>query len=131
MHPVTALASMPAAAWTAGVESRMACPLCGGAIHPIAGRCKHCKEDLSAMRSGRPAAAAPLPALNTLNTPAYGAPAQVASTFAPPNNGHTNGHIVASSPLPIMIQQARAECAAQPIPLQRPTGRAFAAARTY
>jgi hypothetical protein len=37
--------------------------LCGGLIHPVAGRCKHCKEDLSALRAGRPAAAAPLPAL--------------------------------------------------------------------
>lgn len=26
------------------------CPACGGAIHPIAGRCKHCKADLVAHR---------------------------------------------------------------------------------
>jgi len=39
------------------------CPLCGGLIHPVAGRCKHCKQDLTATRTGRPAAAAALPAL--------------------------------------------------------------------
>ncbi len=44
-------------------EARVPCPLCGGLIHPVAGRCKHCKQDLSALRAGRPAAAAPLPAL--------------------------------------------------------------------
>ena len=44
-------------------EARVPCPLCGGLIHPVAGRCKHCKQDLTALRSGRPSAAAPLPAL--------------------------------------------------------------------
>jgi len=37
--------------------------MCGGLIHPIAGKCKHCKADLSAYRAERPAASAPLPAL--------------------------------------------------------------------
>ncbi|HSN29740.1 MAG TPA: hypothetical protein VLT45_25810 [Kofleriaceae bacterium] len=32
-------------------------------IHPVAGRCKHCKQDLTAHRAGKPAAAAALPAL--------------------------------------------------------------------
>lgn len=26
---------------------RVACPACGGAIHPIASRCRHCRSDLS------------------------------------------------------------------------------------
>lgn len=51
----------------AALEARVTCPLCGGLIHPVAGRCKHCKEDLSAMRAGRPAAQAPLPPLNHQN----------------------------------------------------------------
>ncbi len=42
----------------------MPCPLCGGLIHPVAGRCKHCKEDLSSLRGARPQASAPLPALD-------------------------------------------------------------------
>jgi hypothetical protein len=55
---------MAAAARPPGVsDARVPCPLCGGLIHPIAGRCKHCKQDLSGHRSARPAAAAPLPAL--------------------------------------------------------------------
>ena len=45
-------------------DGRIPCPLCGGLIHPIAGKCKHCKADLSAYRAARPAASAPLPALH-------------------------------------------------------------------
>jgi len=30
----------------------MACPVCGGFIHPVAGRCKHCKTDLVKLRQG-------------------------------------------------------------------------------
>ncbi len=44
-------------------EARVPCPQCGGLIHPIAGRCKHCKADVAALRSARPAAATALPAL--------------------------------------------------------------------
>jgi len=50
-------------------DGRVPCPLCGGLIHPVAGRCKHCKEDLSQFRAGRPQAAAVLPALNGRPTP--------------------------------------------------------------
>src|SRR5215467_11037283 len=45
-------------------DARVPCPLCGGLIHPIAGKCKHCKADLSAYRAARPAANTPLPALH-------------------------------------------------------------------
>src|SRR5438045_2510286 len=45
-------------------DGRVPCPLCGGLIHPIAGKCKHCKADLTAYRSAPPAASAPLPALH-------------------------------------------------------------------
>lgn len=44
-------------------DSRVPCALCGGLIHPIAGRCKHCKADLSEYRASPPAANTPLPAL--------------------------------------------------------------------
>jgi hypothetical protein len=57
------------------------CPLCGGLVHPIAGRCKHCKADLSAYRAARPAASAPLPALHP--TPS-GAPGPTAHAVAMP-----------------------------------------------
>jgi len=36
-------------------------------VHPVAGRCKHCKEDLAALRTGRAAAATPLPSLQNGN----------------------------------------------------------------
>jgi hypothetical protein len=45
-------------------DARVPCPQCGGLVHPIAGRCKHCKADLSSYRSARPAASTPLPALH-------------------------------------------------------------------
>ncbi|HRC59196.1 MAG TPA: hypothetical protein PKU97_24905, partial [Kofleriaceae bacterium] len=32
-------------------ELRMPCPFCGGLVHPIAGRCKHCKQDLAEHRA--------------------------------------------------------------------------------
>jgi hypothetical protein len=43
-------------------EVRVPCPQCGGLVHPVAGRCKHCKANLS---TGRSSATAPtaLPAL--------------------------------------------------------------------
>ena len=37
-----------------GLEARVPCPVCRGPIHPVAGRCKHCKTDLAAMRAGKP-----------------------------------------------------------------------------
>ena len=86
-------------------DARVPCPLCGGLIHPIAGRCKHCKADLTSYRAARPAAAAPLPAL--------GQPS--------PANGHP-GH---GGPLP-----AAAHAVLPPRPTAagttaRPTGRAW------
>jgi hypothetical protein len=44
-------------------DGRIPCAQCGGLVHPIAGRCKHCKADLAEARGARPAAAAALPAL--------------------------------------------------------------------
>jgi hypothetical protein len=54
--------------------------MCGGLIHPIAGKCKHCKGDLAGLRGGRPAAAQQLPSIIATN----GA--------TPISNGHANGH---------------------------------------
>ena len=59
---------MAAVARPSPSDARIPCPQCGGLIHPIAGRCKHCKIDLSAQRGARPAAAAALPALAKVGT---------------------------------------------------------------
>lgn len=71
----------------------MPCPVCTGPIHPIAGKCKHCKSDLRAIRGPRAQATAQLPSL---------APAQpgqpAASPFAPSKpagNGVATGPAVA------------------------------------
>jgi hypothetical protein len=37
---------------------RVPCPLCGGLLHPVAGRCKHCKQDLARHRHRPPGAGA-------------------------------------------------------------------------
>jgi hypothetical protein len=82
--------------------------LCGGLIHPVAGRCKHCKEDLTQFRAGRPQAASALPALN-------GKPAGT-------TNG-TNGHIAAAA-VPVMLTKQES----QPILPPRTTARSMPAA---
>ena len=123
LHPDSYLAAwsdMAAAAKAPGpADARIPCPLCGAAIHPIAGRCKHCKGDVSATRSSRPAAAASLPTLGA-------APAAAPSPYA---NGHTNGHAHAYA---VKAHPANAHMAvpiavrgeeSQPILPPRPTGR--------
>ena len=55
--------TMAAVAKPSPSDGRIACPHCGGLVHPIAGTCKHCKADLAEARGARPAAAAALPAL--------------------------------------------------------------------
>jgi hypothetical protein len=52
-------------------EARIPCPQCGGAIHPVAGKCKHCKADLGALRAGKPQAAAALPKLAASPEPVH------------------------------------------------------------
>lgn len=112
---MTALSNMAAAARPPGIgDARVPCPLCGGLIHPVAGRCKHCKEDLTSFRSGRPQAAAVLPALNS--RPAVAAPVA----------GHgTSVH--AAAPSSYAPPAAALPDAAVPILPQRTTGRHAAA----
>jgi hypothetical protein len=102
---VTALTDMAAPARPGVPEARVPCPLCGGLVHPVAGRCKHCKEDLSTFRAGRPQAAAVLPSL--------------AGTVHP---GKTNGHAVATA---VVVPVAKE--ASQPILPPRESARMAAA----
>src|SRR5688572_9858616 len=130
---------MAAAARPNPADARVPCPLCGGLIHPIAGRCKHCKGDLSAMRSTRPAAAATLPSLHANGNVQVVTPVAAPSPYA---NGHANGHAanghasggVASNghikghyhpPVPIGVPPPAMPDpnAMQPILPPRPTGR--------
>lgn len=100
---MTALTNMAAAARPPGIgDARVPCPLCGGLIHPVAGRCKHCKQDLTTLRAGRPQAATALPSL-------AGVPAAAAAVAAP---------------APVVAREASA-----PILPQRTTGRTMAAQR--
>jgi len=74
-------------------EPRTACPVCGGAIHPIAGKCKHCKTDLVKLRRQHQAAAG-TPAPPQPGRP-YSAPPR--ATTAPVNGNH------GAAPTPIII----------------------------
>jgi hypothetical protein len=88
------------AAASRAIEARVPCPVCGGPIHPVAGKCKHCKSDLRTLRGPRAAAPAPLPAL----APSRPVPVPVAESRSAPTasasaingNGHaagaSNGH---------------------------------------
>jgi hypothetical protein len=102
---MTALAHMAAARPPGIADARVPCPLCGGLIHPVAGRCKHCKEDLTSFRAGRPQAATALPALN-------GKPATA--------NG-SNGHVVATA-IPVAMPVTQQD-GSQPILPPRTTAR--------
>ncbi|MGN6106622.1 MAG: hypothetical protein ACTHU0_16060 [Kofleriaceae bacterium] len=108
---------MAAAARPPGsAEARVPCPLCGGLIHPIAGRCKHCKADLGGLRDVRPAAAAALPALGHASSASV-RPAATTPVPAP---------VAATSPAaPVAVAQAMPALRgdASPILPQRPTGR--------
>ena len=81
-------------------DARIPCPLCGDLIHPVAGKCKHCKADLTAYRAARPAANAPLPALN----------------HAAPSNGQIHAPTAHAVPPPHDMPQ--------PVLPPRPTARA-------
>ena len=89
-------------------DARTPCPVCRAPIHPIAGRCKHCKTDLAALRQVRPAAGAALPPLAASTPAAHPPPAQVVPVAAAQG---ANG-IVAITDEP-----------SQPILPPRPTGR--------
>lgn len=106
---------MPAAARSGGTpagdvrdlqDSRVPCPQCGGLIHPIAGKCKHCKADLSQYRAARPAANTPLPPLGQ---------ASVAQPAVLGNGHPPHAPVAHAVPLPL---------AAQTVLPPRPTGRA-------
>jgi hypothetical protein len=85
-----ALAARPSA------EPRTACPVCGGPIHPIAGKCKHCKTDLVKLRKLQQAAAA-TPTAASRNPYARPSTAPVL-----PING-SNGSATAHPPAPVII----------------------------
>ena len=130
LHPGSYLAAcgdMAAAAKAqpGPADARVPCPLCGGLIHPIAGRCKHCKGDITATRSSRPAAATALPALQATVAPQ-------ANPYIP--NGHANGHTngahayavkahPANAHMAVPIAMRSDDPASAPILPPRPTGR--------
>ncbi|HEY0254569.1 MAG TPA: hypothetical protein VGC41_23745 [Kofleriaceae bacterium] len=102
-------------------DGRIPCPSCGGLVHPVAGRCKHCKEDLAAKRTGRAPANAALP---PLATSASGQGPAVPLVGAMPQSLH----VIAPDPI-AFPPQTRAEqaYAAQAVLPPRQTGRSMPA----
>lgn len=104
---------MPAAARSGstpaaeGHDARVPCPQCGGLIHPVAGKCKHCKADLTAYRAARPAANAPLPPLRA------------------PGGAHAGNGLPPDAPV---VHAVAMPLAAQTVLPPRPTARATTAA---
>ncbi len=95
-------------------DARVPCPLCGGLIHPIAGRCKHCKADVGTHREARPPASAALPPLapragadpslgpaRPLDSSAYRGPA--AGWTAAPSPAHVAPNAMPSSAAPVSL----------------------------
>lgn len=107
---------MAAAARPGPAEARIPCPLCGGLIHPIAGRCKHCKGELGELRTARAAAAAALPPLAIAPAlaarPAPGAPAR--AHVAPPAIADAKAHAVVALPVEILPPRPTARQPARP-----------------
>jgi hypothetical protein len=62
-------------------DARIPCPVCGQHIHPVAGRCKHCKTDLVKLREQRGVRA---PRLDPATLAAAASYTPGASPFAPP-----------------------------------------------
>jgi hypothetical protein len=91
-------------------------------IHPIAGKCKHCKADLTAYRAARPAANAPLPALSP------GRPGTIASNGQPGNGPPGNGHPIHAPVAHALAMPPLALDAGQAVLPPRPTGYVHAAA---
>lgn len=60
------------------------CPACGGEIHPVAGRCKHCKQDLVELRAKQALAEAAESAAPSAPAPATGTPPRGTLPAAPP-----------------------------------------------
>ena len=100
-------------------DARVPCPLCGGLIHPIAGRCKHCKADVAAQRAARPAAVASLPPLAS----AAPAPPPIGSSPSPyvPQPAFVAPNAMPISAAPIALPALSSESG--PVLPPRPTGR--------
>ncbi|HEY4057722.1 MAG TPA: hypothetical protein VGM39_14005 [Kofleriaceae bacterium] len=78
-------------------DARVPCPACGTLIHPVAGRCKHCKQDIAQLRGMRPAANAALPALAPRATPVAGTPMTAATIESAPVAAPTATTLVADA----------------------------------
>jgi hypothetical protein len=122
---------MVAAARPGPSDARVPCPLCGGLIHPIAGKCKHCKADLGGYHAVRPAAATPLPPLQArgpggVNGVHFLGPSGMPAAAAMPA---VHGPAVAPAkydPLAAAVQ-VQAQARRAPVLPPRPTVRGYAA----
>lgn len=107
-------------------NDRVPCPQCGGLIHPISGRCKHCKADLATARGARSSAPVQLPSLSATPAPLpVQAAAAAPSPWAPPPKP-------AYSPVPVAgaVTAPLAGTDSQPVLPPRVTARQMAVPET-
>jgi len=103
-------------------------------VHPIAGKCKHCKAELTGYQAARPAASTPLPSLHKPGAAAP-APAPAAGNgHSPQTNGHpahASAHAPAHAPSHAPVAAAIATAhEVQPVLPPRPTTRSQTAEPT-
>lgn len=91
-------------------EARIPCPVCAHPIHPIAGRCKHCKSDLVKLREARGVRA---PRINpaslgavSVATPSPFAPAPVLAASTPTVVAAPSLASVDATPMPMPVPAA-------------------------
>jgi hypothetical protein len=101
-----------------GPEARVPCLQCGGLIHPVAGRCKHCKVDLAAARAGKPQAASTLPSLGNRTT-------NDRPVTGPPMPARMRGAAKLPPMDPMMAEFSMGQQLPSTLLPPRPTGRSF------
>lgn len=84
-------------------DVRVSCPACGGPIHPIAGRCKHCRADLVAARGGATGAAGTMIHVGTVARSAPKAGAAPLVTPAPGPAALRPGLPSPGQPVPALV----------------------------
>ncbi|HTJ44608.1 MAG TPA: hypothetical protein VL463_21030 [Kofleriaceae bacterium] len=105
-------------------EPRTACPVCGGSIHPIAGKCKHCKTDLVKLRRQQQGAAGTPPPARLPYGGAIGQPARAPTAPVVPINGNAHSAPVPMPmPMPAPVIIAPPVAATDPYVMSLPTPR--------
>lgn len=84
-------------------DVRVSCPACGGPIHPIAGRCKHCRTDLVAVRGGATGAQGTMIQLGQMTKLPASSTAPIGSAAPAPLAGGLPMPLAGGLPMPLAV----------------------------